>query len=161
MLVPTNWVLTLCRNRPNIHPTRQAKGPRRRGRVLRNRNLTSRKKLRVNILPDGHSDPKRRKKFSLAPAVSSRAGRPLRSVRNSHRAPNVLAPNVPCFEHRMSLHAMYLHRCPFEANPLLLGRSSRRSLEQGIHPNLLMLRRDQPRRHAKRGKFGRILQIPC
>jgi hypothetical protein len=32
-----------------------------------------RKKLRENILQDGHSDPTRRKKFSRSPAVSSRA----------------------------------------------------------------------------------------
>src|ERR1700730_16344465 len=42
----------------------------------------ARKKLIVNILPDGHSDPTRRKIFSRSRTVSSRAGRPLRSVRN-------------------------------------------------------------------------------
>jgi hypothetical protein len=76
--------------------------------------------------------------------------------RPPHRPPNVLAllqEHRPCTP------------CPcadlLRANSLFLGRSSLRSTEQGIHPNLSMLRRDQPRRQAKRGKFGRILRIPC
>jgi hypothetical protein len=56
----------------------------------------------------------------------------------------------------MSLHPMYLRRSPPASHSLLLGESSLRFREQGIHRNFLILRRDQPHPHPKRLEFGRI-----
>jgi hypothetical protein len=75
-----------------------------------------------------------------------------------------LANDRPLTEQPMSLHPMYLQRAPNVLALHVLAPMSLRSEfpasrekfpvfpEQG-HPNLLMLRRDQPRRHPKKGQI--------
>jgi len=56
----------------------------------------------------------------------------------------------------MSLHHKYFARSPRSSHSLVIGETSLPFREQGIHPNLLILRHDQPRRHPKRLDLGRI-----